>query len=234
MSRDCSPLIALPHWRAPRGERTDHYLDSLQRAGARVLYVEPSAEPDPERELSGVAGLILSGGIDVAPEIYGQTRHPETDWHHPFRDRYEIALLKEALRRDLPVLGICRGHQLINVHMGGRLLQHIPDDSHRAEPEPPRRSSWHDVELTKGGRLEGIFGQGRIRVNSRHHQGVTPEMVAQGLRPAALSPDGLVEGMEGGRHSWLVGVQWHPERPEMAEAMAPLFAAFVEACRQRL
>jgi putative glutamine amidotransferase len=79
--------------------------------------------------------------------------------------------------------------------------------------------------------LEGIFGRNRIRVNSRHHQGVTPEMLAVGLRPAALSPDGLVEGMEGERQQWLVGVQWHPERPEVAEAMAPLFAAFVEACR---
>jgi gamma-glutamyl-gamma-aminobutyrate hydrolase PuuD len=231
MARDTSPPIALPRWRAPRGERSDHYLDSLQRAGAHVLYVRPSPEPDPERDLAGVAGLVLSGGVDVDPELYGQRRHPETDWRHPFRDRYEIALLGEALRRDLPVLGICRGHQLINVHLGGRLIQHIPDDSHRADLEPPRRSSWHEVELTRGSRLEGIFGRNRIRVNSRHHQGVTPEMLAVGLRPAALSPDGLVEGMEGEHQQWLVGVQWHPERPEVAEAMTPLFAAFVEACR---
>ncbi len=233
MARDDSPLIALPRWRAPRGERSDHYLDSLQRTGAHVLYLRPSPEPDPERDLAGVAGLVLSGGIDVDPGLYGQSRHPETDWRHPFRDRYETALLGVALQRDIPVLGVCRGHQLINVHMGGKLVQHIPDDNHRAELEPPHASSWHEVALIKGSRLEGIFGRQRMRVNSRHHQGLRPEMVAEGLRATAISLDGLVEGLEGERQHWLVGVQWHPERPEMAEAMAPLFAAFVDACRRR-
>jgi putative glutamine amidotransferase len=232
MIRDVSPPIALPRWRAPLGERSDHYLDSLQRAGARVLYLQPSPGVDAKRELASIVGLVLSGGIDVDPQLYGQSRHPETDWHHPFRDRYELALLQEALRRDLPVLGICRGHQLLNVFMGGKLVQHIADDSHRAELEPPRRSSWHEVTLVKGSRLAGILGGGRIRVNSRHHQGVTPETVADGLQPTALSPDGLIEAVEGNRQHWVVGVQWHPERPEMAETMAPLFAAFVEACRQ--
>jgi len=232
MMHDESRPIALPRWRAPVGERSDHYLDSLQRAGARVLYLQPNPEVDAGRELASVVGLVLSGGIDVDPPLYGQRRRPETDWHHPFRDRYELALLKEALRRDLPVLGICRGHQLLNVFMGGKLVQHIAGDSHRAELEPPRHSAWHEVTLTAGSRLAGILGNGRIRVNSRHHQGVAPEMVADGLRPSALSPDGLVEAMEGERQRWVVGVQWHPERPEMAEAMAPLFAAFVRACQQ--
>lgn len=226
------PLVALPRWRAPLGERSDHYLDSLQRAGARVLYLQPSPEVDASRELATAAGLVLSGGIDVDPQLYGQRRHPETDYRHPFRDPYELALLDEALRRDMPVLAICRGHQLLNVFMGGKLIQHIPGDTHRAELEPPRRSAWHEVELAAGSRLAAILGQGRILVNSRHHQGVAPEMVASGLRVTALSPDGLVEAMEGEHHRWLVSVQWHPERPEMAGTMAPLFAAFVDACRQ--
>ena len=232
MTRDPSPLVALSRWRAPLGERSDHYLNTLSLAGGRVLYLQPQPELDAKRELATAAGLVLSGGIDVDPRLYGQRRHPETDWHHPFRDRYELALLEEALRRDMPVLGICRGHQLLNVIMGGKLIQHIPGDSHRAEPEPPRRSAWHEVTLAAGSRLAGILGEGRIRVNSRHHQGVAPEMVASGLRATAVSPDGLVEAMEGERQRWLVSVQWHPERPEMAEAMAPLFAAFVQACRQ--
>jgi putative glutamine amidotransferase len=232
MMRDDSPPIALPRWRAPLGERSDHYLDSLQHAGARVLYLEPNPEVDARRELAGMGGLVLSGGIDVDPQLYGQERHPETHWHHPFRDRYELALLEEALRRDLPVLGICRGHQLLNVFMGGKLVQHIAGDNHRADLEPPRRSAWHEVTLAAGSLLAGILGEGRIRVNSRHHQGVAPEMVADSLQPAALSSDGLVEAMEGERQRWVVGVQWHPERPEMAETMAPLFAAFVRACWQ--
>lgn len=141
MRQNSSPVIALSRWRAPLGERSDHYLESLSRAGGRVLYLQPSAEVDAEKELAGAAGLVLSGGIDVDPRLYGERRHPETDWHHPFRDPYEFELLKEALRRDMPVLGICRGHQLLNVFMGGKLIQHISGDNHRAEPEAPRRSS---------------------------------------------------------------------------------------------
>jgi putative glutamine amidotransferase len=232
MMREESPLIALPRWRAPLGERSDHYLDSLQRAGARVLYLEPDPEPDPRRELANLAGLVLSGGVDVDPRLYGERPHRETDARHPFRNRYELALLEEALRRDLPVLAICRGHQLLNVLLGGKLIQHIAGDSHRAQLEPPRASAWHEVSLAAGSRLAGILGEGRTLVNSRHHQGVAPEMVAGGLRATALSPDGLVEGLEGERQRWLVGVQWHPERPELAETMAPLFAAFAEACRR--
>jgi putative glutamine amidotransferase len=232
MMREESPLIALPRWRAPLGERSDHYLDSLQRAGARVLYLEPHPEADPRRKLANVAGLVLSGGVDVDPGLYGERRRRETDNRHPFRDRYELALLDEALTRDLPVLAICRGHQLLNVLLGGKLIQHIAGDSHRAQLEPPRASAWHEVSLAAGSRLAGILGEGRTLVNSRHHQGVAPEMVAGGLRATALSPDGLVEGLEGERQRWLVGVQWHPERPELAETMAPLFAAFAEACRR--
>jgi putative glutamine amidotransferase len=231
MMREESPLIALPRWRAPLGERSDHYLDSLQRAGARVLYLDPCPNVHAARELVHVAGLVLSGGVDVDPHLYGQRRHQEMGNPHPFRDRYERALLEEALRRDLPVLAICRGHQLLNVLLGGKLIQHIAGDSHRAELELPRRSAWHEVSLAAGSHLAGILGEGRTLVNSRHHQGVAPEMVAGGLRATALSPDGLVEALEGERQRWLVSVQWHPERPEMAETMAPLFAAFVEVCR---
>jgi len=231
MVPDESPLIALPRWRAPLGERSDHYLDSLQRAGARVVYLEPSPNVHAARELANFAGLVLSGGVDVDPHLYGQRRRPETDNRHPFRDRYELALLEEALRRDLPVLAICRGHQLLNVFLGGKLIQHIAGDGHRAELEPPRASAWHEVSLAPSSRLAGILGEGRMLVNSRHHQGLAPDMVAVGLRATALSPDGLVEALEGEHQRWLVGVQWHPERPELAEMMAPLFAAFAEACR---
>jgi len=233
MMREQFPLIALPRWRAPLGERSDHYLDSFQHTGARVVYLEPSPNVDAARELANVAGMMLSGGVDVDPRLYGERRRRETHDPDPFRDRFELALLEKALRRDLPVLAICRGHQLLNVFLGGKLIQHIGGDSHRAQLEPPRASAWHEVSLAAGSRLACILGEGAILVNSRHHQGVAPEMVAGGLRATALSPDGLVEALEGERRGWLVGVQWHPERPEMSETMAPLFAAFAEVCRAR-
>ena len=90
MMREQFPLIALPRWRAPLGERSDHYLDSLQRAGARVIYLEPSPNVHAARELANVAGLVLSGGVDVDPRLYGERPHRETDDRHPFRDRYEL------------------------------------------------------------------------------------------------------------------------------------------------
>ena len=231
MMQNESPIIALSRWRAPLGERSDDYLNSLSAAGGRARYLQPSPQVDAKRELTNAAGLVLSGGVDVDPRLYGQRRHPEMDPPHRFRDSYEVKLLEEALRRDMPVLGICRGHQLLNVFMGGRLIQHIAGDGHRAKLEPPRSSAWHEVTLLAGSRLAAVLGDGRIRVNSRHHQGIAPEMVAPGLRATALSPDGLVEAMEGERQRWLVSVQWHPERPEMAETMRPLFEALVQACR---
>ena len=96
---DSSPLVALSRWRAPLGERSDHYLNTLSLAGARVLYLQPQPELDAKRELAAAAGLVLSGGIDVDPHLYGQRRHPETDWHHPFRDQYEIRLLEDETCR---------------------------------------------------------------------------------------------------------------------------------------
>ncbi len=223
--------IGLPRWRAPVGERTPDYLNSITRAGGDVRFLQPSPSADVKGQLEGIRGLVLSGGGDVDPALYGQRRHPQTDWPHPFRDKYDMALLEEALRRDIPVLAICRGHQLLNVFMGGELVQHIDDNSHR-EDEETRESRWHTVRQTPGSRLASILGRGQVRVNSRHHQGVAESMVGRGLQVTSVSPDGWIEGLEGTEPRWLVAVQWHPEREEMAESMAGLFSAFVEAARR--
>jgi putative glutamine amidotransferase len=138
-----------------------------------------------------------------------------------------MRLLEGALDSDLPVLAICRGHQLLNVAMGGSLLQHIEDDGHRWAENG--ESSWHDIALDPG-RLEGVYGSAPVKVNSRHHQGITEGQVAKGLRPVATAHDGFVEAAESESHRWVVGVQWHPERPEIRKQSMVLFEAFVRAC----
>jgi gamma-glutamyl-gamma-aminobutyrate hydrolase PuuD len=171
------------------------------------------------------------GGVDVNPKLYGEKRGPQTDRPHPERDTHEMALLQHALERDIPVLAICRGHQLLNVACGGSLLQHIEDGAHRWLEDGD--STWHEIKVSDANSRLGraYHGQQRLRVNSRHHQGVTNERLAAALKPVAASHDAFVEAAESTSHRWVVGVQWHPERPEMRPDARPLFTAFVEACR---
>ncbi len=215
--------IAIPLWRAPTWERTLHYYRSIHATGAEYFIVEDDRLPPAAR------GLLLTGGVDVNPRLYNEKRAPETASPNRPRDANELKLLQQALDRDVPVLCICRGHQLLNVALGGALLQHIDGDPHRARPNGESR--WHDVAVEPGTRLASIYGpKPAMRVNSRHHQGVTPDRLAPGLDVSARSPDGFIEGVESRSHRWVAGVQWHPERPEMHPDSDPLFAAFVAAC----
>ena len=216
------PLIAIPRWKAPTWERTGYYLDSLEAAGARCQLVEEKHLP------ADAQGLLLMGGVDVNPKLYGEKPGPLTDKPHEERDTHEMRLLEEALTRDVPVLAICRGHQLLNVAMGGSLLQDIEDDAHKWHDDG--ESNWHEIAFEKTGRLVGVYGP-EARVNSRHHQGITRDRLAEGLRPVAASHDDFVEAMESDSHRWVAGVQWHPERLEIREESLPLFRAFVAACR---
>ena len=216
------------------GERWEDYADRLAEAGAEAEAIGLGAWLRGARP-AGHDGLLLTAGIDVDPARYGETpsEHvPETDAQ---RDDFEAALLRDALGRDLPVLAICRGHQLFNVAHGGSLLQHIAE----REPHRPRRgaggaidSGWHDVTLAEGSLLAALFGARTLRVNSRHHQAVTPGRVAPGLRVAATAADGVVEALERPGRRWAVSVQWHPERPEAAAAWRPIFDAFAAACAE--
>jgi putative glutamine amidotransferase len=185
---------------------------------------------------------MLTGGVDVDPARYGADRHPKVKSTHAARDEMEIAYLQAAAARDIPVLAICRGHQLLNVAFGGTLLQHIESGEHRADVRAEGMPSrWHDVQVEPTTRLADILGATHFRINSRHHQAVRAEDVAPGLRPVAYADDDgtqLIEGVESEAHRWLFGVQWHPERPESQEPdfaprMRRLFAAFVAAARVR-
>ena len=223
MDNGSRPLIAIPRWEAPTWERTGYYMDSIEDAAGRCRLIEGQKLPE------DADGLLLMGGVDVNPKLYDEKRGEHTQPSQNDRDEHEKALLEDALARDVPVLAICRGFQLLNVTMGGSLLQHIDDDSHRARKDV---SAWHEVIVSdEASRLANAYeGEGKIRVNSRHHQGVTEPLLADGLRSVASSHDSYVEAVESAAHRWTLGVQWHPERPEMRPGAGSLFRAFVEAC----
>ena len=170
--------------------------------------------------LDGVAGLCLAGGADVDPALYGEARLPETQAPDQDRDRLESALLLEALDRDLPVLAICRGLQLLNAVLGGTLAQHIEGHNYRKQRDV------HEIRIAPGSQLERILGTPSYMVNSRHHQ--CAAKVAGGLLLAATAPDGVVEALEVPGKRFALAVQWHPEA-RIDGPDAQLFRAFRDA-----
>ena len=209
------------------------YVRSLERAGGLPLIVAPGGPADAAPLLDRVSGLMLTGGSDVDPALFSEARHPTLKRVVPERDAFEIALSREAVRRDLPVLAICRGQQVLNVGLGGTLYQDIASQvrgalEHRSQGE--RWQTSHDVTLLPGTRLRSILGPGRVAVNSFHHQAVKD--VAPGLVVSARSSaDDVIEGVESPAHRFVLGVQWHPEDfVGRSAAFEPLFAAFIETC----
>lgn len=193
------------------------YTVSVERAGGLPVVVPP-VEGSGEL-LDALDGLVFTGGSDLDPALYGQRAHPETTGVHRHRDRAELALIREALRRDMPVLGICRGMQLLNVALGGDLHQHLASATHKG---PPGRYTFHDVTVDAGTRLAEMLGAG-TRTHSCHHQ--APDRLGDGLRPSAHAEDGTVEAIELPQARFAVGVLWHPEEDEVRGA--PLFRELV-------
>ena len=195
MDNGSGPLIAIPRWKAPTWERTGYYMDAVEGAAGRCRLIEEKKLP------KDADGLLLMGGVDVNPKLYDEKRDQHTQSPQNDRDEHEAGLLEEALARDVPVLAICRGFQLLNVTMGGSLLQHIDDDSHRARKD---MSAWHEVIVSdEASRLANAYeGEDKIRVNSRHHQGVTEPLLAGGLCSVASSHDSYVEAVESAAHRW--------------------------------
>jgi putative glutamine amidotransferase len=195
------------------------YVYAIERAGGRALLVPPSEE-GVEETLQALDGLLFSGGSDIDPGLYDQEPHAETLGIHEGRDRAELALLEAALERDMPVLAICRGSQVLNVARGGDLVQHLPevvgDVKHK---HTPGTFADHDVTLADGTRLGSLLGD-RAPVKSHHHQGIG--RIGQGLRVAAHAEDGSVEAVEDPDRRFAVGVLWHPEAGEDARLFAEL------------
>lgn len=205
------------------------YFEAVRAADGVPFLLEMTADEKMLKQYMTIcAGFIFTGGCDLDPQSYGQAKSAECGDTMPFRDRFEMKLLKAALAADKPILAICRGNQLVNVAFGGTLYQHLPQDypsavSHR-QPEP-YDTPWHQVTLTKDNALSKLLG-GELMVNSYHHQGVA--RLGQGLIAAAYSPDGLVEALAISGKPHFFSVQWHPERLyQFDEASLKLFQQLV-------
>ena len=218
--------------------RVDDYVASVERAGGRARVVEVSESP---RGLIGkLDGLLLTGGGDIDPVLYGEERHPATYDAEPGRDEFEIDLARRAMDADLPTLAICRGAQVLNVAAGGSLVQDIPSAVEASVPhsvELPRDAIAHPVTVSAGSRLADALGAALeagslCRVNSRHHQSVG--RLGRRLVATATSPDGVVEGIESPEAGFCVGVQWHPENFWRTGEFNSLFERFIEAAVERM
>lgn len=219
--------------------RMDDYLAALAAAGADELVLEYGRHP-PEAIVSRVGGVILLGGADLHPRLYGEAAHETYKEAGGDRDAYEIALAQAAVARDVPLLAICRGLQVLNVALGGTLVQDIPSqvpgalDHTRRGTGVPRDEKAHLVDIVPGSRLAGILGasvadDGTCAVNSRHHQSI--KRIADGLVTTATASDGVIEAAERPQSRFCVGVQWHPENFWRTGEFKELFKAFVDAAR---
>lgn len=201
------------------------YVRGVVRAGGAPVLVPPGAPV--EETLSVVDGLVFTGGSDLDPTLYGAEAHPATGGVIRERDEFELELMRAALDRDLPMLAICRGSQVLNVALGGDLEQHVPDrvgtDTHK---QVDGVFAEHDVEVAPGTRLSGLLGE-RHDVKSHHHQGFG--RLGSGLREAAHAPDGTIEALESQDRRFTLGVLWHPEAGDdraLFEALVTEAAAY--------
>ena len=196
------------------------YVRAIQRAGGRPVLVPPDDAVD--ETLEAVDGLLFSGGSDLDPETYGQEPHPQTNGIVRERDEAELALLSAALERDMPVLAVCRGSQVLNVALGGDLHQHLPElVGHENHKLVPTVFGDHDVELVQETRLGQLLGE-RAPVKSHHHQGFA--RLGRGLVEAAHAEDGTIEALEDPSKRFALGVLWHPEAGEDGKLFEALVA----------
>ncbi|HEV7671870.1 MAG TPA: gamma-glutamyl-gamma-aminobutyrate hydrolase family protein [Thermoanaerobaculia bacterium] len=237
------PLIGIttyPKNTAGRYDLPVEYVLAVRRAGGLPVLLPPGEEATAEL-LARLDGLILAGGGDVDPALYGGTPHPEIDRVDTERDATEIDYARRLVADGVPALCICRGAQVLNVALGGSLVEHLPDEvggaiPHRSESgeKPPR----HEVEVEPGSHLAEVMGTTRPMPESRHHQ--APRAVAEPLRPVAWAADDTIEALEPrevgkpGAHPWLLAVQWHPEATADGDASQQrLFDALVQAAAER-
>lgn len=215
----------------------DDYITSVEQSGGRARVLEVSESP--RALVNEIDGLLLTGGGDIDPVLYGEDRHPTVGDAEPGRDEFEIDLARRALDTNLPTLAICRGAQVLNVSAGGTIVQDIPSavpTDLRHSVTTPKDHAAHTVTVSAGSVLERALGAAidggcTCRVNSRHHQSVG--RIGQQLVPSATAPDGVVEAIEAPAARFCVGVQWHPENFWRTGEFRALFDAFVAAAGDR-
>lgn len=208
------------------------YVQSLARAGAETKWIDLSDPKTAAREAALCDGLLLPGGADIEPALYGQSRSEKCGKPNLVRDAAEPMILETFLETGKPIFGICRGIQLLNVYFGGTLLQDIKDiQKYKHSDFLSRAHSTHPVQIEQDSKLYSILGAHAIQVNSIHHQAV--DQIGRGLRSNAVSADGFTEGLELSAHRFCMAVQWHPEHMSRQSAQQRLlFDAFVTACRE--
>lgn len=210
------------------------YVKSIIQAGGIPVNIPFGVESDVEQLLEGIDGLLLTGGVDVHPHFFDEEPHINIGQIMLERDEVELVLTEAALKKTMPIFGICRGIQLLNVALGGTLYQDI-NSQYEQEPilhqqNARRREASHYIEITKGSQLHEIFGKDKVAVNSFHHQAL--KKVPDIFEVTAKASDGIIEAIEMKDYPYCVGVQWHPE--EMAitgeEYAQKLFKSFIDAC----
>ncbi|GIG65798.1 gamma-glutamyl-gamma-aminobutyrate hydrolase family protein [Phytomonospora endophytica] len=209
-------------WDVPASLLPQSYVDRVTAAGGQPVILPPTGAP--ASLVNVLDGLIVAGGGDVDPARYGEPAHPETGYVRDFRDEAELALVGAALDRGLPFLGICRGMQVLNVHLGGSLHQHLPDVvGHTGHAPAPGQYGRIPVEVDAGSALAKVTGAASLEPAHYHHQAL--DRLGEGLSVSARTADGCVEAVELAGHPFALAVQWHPE----VDADTGLFAAFVDA-----
>jgi putative glutamine amidotransferase len=217
------------------GELNKKYLEAIEHSGG-ILQMLDSNE-DIDKFINQADGILLPGGNDVNPMLYGEKRKSQTQSPDDKRDMFELNLIDKAMDKKLPILGICRGLQLLNVKLGGSLYQDIQEemkgsirhDWHEENSKPLSRASLvHQLSLDQNSRLHNLIGKDTIEVNSLHHQGI--KNLGKNLTATAHSPDGLVEAIEMADYPYLVGVQWHPEELYSIPVWRNLIDDFIKAC----
>lgn len=224
-----SPTYSKKPWYALR----ENYCTAVSNLGALPLPL-PHEVDKVEEYLELIDGLLITGGaFDVSPELYGQNNKHDTVITKDKRTKFEFAITKGAIERNIPILGICGGEQLLNVVLGGTLIQHIPDSIKNPlehEQKNPRDEAGHSIQIAAGTLLSRVVGKVEMKVNSAHHQAIAtpaPHAIIN-----ATAPDGVIEGIELPSHPFCLGVQWHPEY-HVDAGDSKIFEAFVAFCRKR-